>query len=224
MEDRIVTGRTLGALVVGVFDGHEGARVAQHAADHALDLVEKGLARALHVDTLFPAIFADLDLDVAETGSTATLVLVRGHELSAAWVGDSRAVLVRRDGCQVLTPDHRIERSDERERVLAAGAELIPPYACDPDLARGLMVTRALGDRALRGIGIVSDPEVTTVMLGSRDLGFIVATDGLWDVVSNDEAADVCRAEQPTSAARRLVSLVAQRDGQDNVTVVVGRF
>jgi protein phosphatase 1L len=224
MEDRVVTGRAAGALVVGVFDGHESAVVAQHAAHVTLGCVEAGLGRGLDVMALWPDVFSQLDLDVPYSGSTATLLLVREAQLSVAWVGDSRALLVRRDGHHVLTPDHRINRIDERQRVVEAGAELVPPYAFDPRLDRGLMVTRALGDRALRGIGIVAEPEVATVALDHGDVGFVVGTDGLWDVVGNGEAAEACRGREPEAAAKRLVELVGERNGSDNVTVVVGRL
>jgi protein phosphatase 2C-like protein len=224
MEDRVVTGRVVGALVVGVFDGHESAVVAEHAAHVALGCVEAGLARGLAPSALWPEVFSALDLDVPYSGSTATLVLVRDGHLSVAWVGDSRALLVRRDVYQELTPDHRITRLDERRRVVDAGAELVPPYAFDPRLDRGLMVTRALGDRALRQIGIVAEPEIVTVALAPADVAFVVGTDGLWDVVENTEAADVCRRHDAARAANRLVELVRQRDGSDNVAVVVGRL
>jgi serine/threonine protein phosphatase PrpC len=221
MEDRVVTGRVAGALVVGVFDGHASPVVAQHAAHLALGCIEAGLGRGLGESALWAEVFSQLDLDVPDAGSTATLVLVREAHLSVAWVGDSRAVLVKRDGCHVLTPDHRINRLDERRRVVEAGAEVVPPYAFDPHLDRGLMVTRALGDRALRGIGIVAEPEVATVTLDRDDVGFIVGTDGLWDVAGNEEVAEVCRRHAPETAAQRLVGLVARRNGSDNVTVVV---
>jgi protein phosphatase 1L len=224
MEDRVVTGRVAGALIVGVFDGHESAVVAEHAAHVALGCVQAGLGRGLDANALWPEVFSQLDLDVPYSGSTATLLLVRDGQLSVAWVGDSRALLVRREAYQVLTPDHRITRLDERRRVVQAGAELIPPYAFDPRLDRGLMVTRALGDRALRRIGIVAEPEIATVPLDHADVAFVVGTDGLWDVVENDEAADVCRRRDAERAANRLVELVGERDGSDNVAVVVGRL
>jgi serine/threonine protein phosphatase PrpC len=224
MEDRAVTGPVVGGFLIGVFDGHGGSAVAGHAARRALVCVEWALARGLQGPALWTQVFQGLDRDETWCGSTATLVLLAGRELSVAWVGDSRAILVTTTAGQVLTPDHRIERADERRRVLAAGACLEPPYVVDPETGRGLMVTRALGDRGLRGVGVVAEPEAMAAVLAPGDVGLVVATDGLWDVVGSDEAAAVCRAHAPEAAAAELVRQVAERGGTDNVTVVVAAF
>jgi serine/threonine protein phosphatase PrpC len=224
MEDRTITGTTSGSLVVGVFDGHGGSIVSDHAAAHALDLIGMGILRGHRGATLWRSVFTQLDVDSRRCGSTATLLLVTDAELAAAWVGDSRAIVVSADGWRPLTEDHRLENTEERRRVVAAGASIVPPYAVDPKTEYGLMVTRALGDRDLRRIGIVAEPDTRTVAIAAGDVGFIAATDGLWDVVTNAEAAAVCRAEAPDAAAKRLVDMVTMRDGRDNVSVVVGRF
>jgi serine/threonine protein phosphatase PrpC len=224
MEDRVAAGPAADGFLVAVFDGHGGWEVADRAASRAVKLLEAAVARDLALEAMWADIFAGLDAGATRCGSTATLLFARGGDLSVGWVGDSRAVLVRSGGFHVLTPDHRIDRMDERRRVLAAGGVIEPPYAVDPHSMQGLMVTRALGDRALRRIGISAIPEVVALTLGDTDIGFVAATDGLWDVVSSGEAAMVCRHGEPQAAADRLVGLVADRAGADNVSVVVARF
>jgi serine/threonine protein phosphatase PrpC len=224
MEDRVVTGVVTGTLLVAVFDGHGGAQVAEHAAARVLALVEAALARGLGREALGREVFLGLDSAVTRCGSTATLLWVRDRDLGVAWAGDSRAILVSQDSWRVLASDHRIDRAEERSRVLAAGAVIDPPYVIDPRTEYGLMVTRALGDRELRRIGITAEPEVVSARLWDDDVGFVVATDGLWDVVANEEAAEACRSQAPQAAADRLLALVVERQGQDNVTVVVGRL
>lgn len=49
-------------------------------------------------------------------------------------------------------------------------------------------MTRALGDADVKGDGVTPDPEVTETTLTPRDEYFVMACDGLWDVVSNEEA------------------------------------
>jgi protein phosphatase len=224
MEDRAVTDVGHDRAVVGVFDGHGGRVVADHAAARVLGAVADAMRRDLAGDAFWRAVFADLDADVALAGSTATVLLVGARRLSVAWVGDSRAILVDEAGHRVLTPDHRIDRAEELRRCLDAGAVLMPPYVMDPATNNGLMMTRALGDRALRRIGITSEPETATVDVGTMDIGFVVATDGLWDIVGGEEAAAVCRAHAPQRAAEQLVETVVERGGADNVTVVAGTF
>jgi serine/threonine protein phosphatase PrpC len=224
MEDRCATATLGEATLVAVFDGHDGSAVADHAAAHVVGAVRAALARGLAGDALWRMVFAGLEPGVSRAGSTATVLLVGPAAVSVAWVGDSRAILVTAAGGRALTSDHRIERADELDRCVNAGAVVMPPYVVDPETSNGLMVTRALGDHALRGIGIIADPEVTAVPLGPDDIGFVAATDGLWDVVGNDEAAAVCRRLEPQAAADRLVETVRRRGGTDNTTVIVGAF
>jgi len=224
MEDRAASGAVPGGFVVGGFDGHGGSPVAEHAARRAVEAVGTALGLGLDDTGLWTRVFAEIDLPRPACGSTATILLVRGQDLSAAWVGDSRALLVRQGDWHVLTPDHRIDRPDERARVLAAGAVFEPPYVVDPRSGNGLMMTRALGDRAMRQVGVVADPETTTATLGPDAVGFVVASDGLWDVVGETEAARAVRDADPERAAEFLVELVVVRGGADNVTVAVGRF
>jgi serine/threonine protein phosphatase PrpC len=222
MEDRVVAADTGRGLLVGVFDGHGGPAVADHAAARLADAVESALRAGARGPRVWPQVFARLDLELAWCGSTATVALLDGLALSVAWVGDSRAILSSSAGTRVLTPDHRIGREDERRRVLAAGATLDPPYVMDPRTRQGLMVTRALGDRGLRHVGIVAEPEVVELQLApDHDAVLVVASDGLWDVASELEVEGICRCREPDAAARRLIDLVASRDGPDNVTAVV---
>jgi serine/threonine protein phosphatase PrpC len=224
MEDRAVAGAVRGLQVAAVFDGHGGPAVADHAVAHALQVVDQALERGLKGAELWEAVFARLDLDLPDCGSTATVMGRRGRALSVAWVGDSRAVLVTPGQVRVLAADHRITLEAERRRVLAAGAVLRPPYVVHPRTQQGLMVTRALGDRGLREVGVIATPEVTTVAVPAGPATCLLATDGLWDVVANEEAAAMCRLGTPQEAADGLVQLVGLRRGPDNVTVVVVRL
>lgn len=63
----------------------------------------------------------------------------------------------------------------------------VPPE--DP----GAAVTRALGDADVKGDGVMPDPEVTETTLTPRDEYFVMACDGLWDVVSNEEAVSMIK-------------------------------
>lgn len=224
MEDRCATATLGDSTLVAVFDGHEGSAVAEYAASHVVGVVTAALDHGLTGESLWSAVFPALEPDVPRAGSTATVLLVGNGVVSVAWVGDSRAVLVTTRGSRPLTSDHRIERRDELARCLAAGAELMPPYVIDPVTSNGLMVTRALGDRALRVIGIIPEPEVASVPIDPDAVGVVVATDGLWDVMTDHEAATVGRVGPAQAAAELLVGMVVTRGGTDNVTVVVGQF
>ena len=224
MEDRFAIGEIPGGALYSVFDGHGGARVADHASASVLEASRSAFSDASSPGSSWRPVFAELDLDVTGCGSTATVIIHRAGELSFAWVGDSRALLLRASGYQILTGDHRTDRADERQRVRRAGAEIREPYVVNPLTSRGLMVTRSLGDRHLRRVGIISEPETATVTLTRGDLGFVLATDGLWDVVPDSDVAALCRHSEAQRGADGLLDLVARRNGVDNVTILVVRF
>jgi serine/threonine protein phosphatase PrpC len=221
MEDRFVIGTLPGAHVLAVFDGHGGVQVVEHASSVALSVTAAAVAGDGTQGAVLRAVFRELDLEVADCGSTATVCLLRDEELSIGWVGDSRAVRVRYVDYDVLTPAHRIDRPDELARVQAAGAQIKGPYVFDPLTSRGLMITRSLGDRDLRRIGVIPEPEIVTVPRGLDDIGLVLATDGLWETISDDEVARTCRAAEPQDVADRLVTALRAAKADDNATVIV---
>jgi integrin-linked kinase-associated serine/threonine phosphatase 2C len=119
-----------------------------------------------------------------------------------------------------LTRDHRVTLAAERRRVLAAGATLDGAYVVRS--AQGLMVTRALGDRWFRPVGVIATPDVTELALPADARALIAATDGLWDVLTPTAAARmVTRAPAPQQTAAALVAAALDAGTRDNVTAVV---
>jgi serine/threonine protein phosphatase PrpC len=103
------------------------------------------------------------------------------------------------------------------------GAALEPPYVVRGD--RGLMMTRSLGDRWFRPVGVIAEPEVGRHAVGADDVALVAATDGLWDVLSVEDAARfVRRAATAEAAARALVAEALAAGTRDNVTAVVVRL
>ncbi|WVZ75437.1 hypothetical protein U9M48_023488, partial [Paspalum notatum var. saurae] len=85
----------------------------------------------------------------------------------------------------------------------------------EPEVARvwlpkynspGLAMARAFGDFCLKDYGVISMPDVTYHRIAENDEFIVLATDGVWDVLSNDEVVNtVSRATSRASAARFLV-------------------
>ncbi|KAK3027722.1 hypothetical protein RJ639_042462 [Escallonia herrerae] len=70
----------------------------------------------------------------------------------------------------------------------------------------GLAISRAFGDYFIKDFGLISEPEVTQRNITSRDQFVILATDGVWDVISNQEAVEiVCSTPEREESAKRLV-------------------
>jgi serine/threonine protein phosphatase PrpC len=74
------------------------------------------------------------------------------------------------------------------------------------DESPGLAMSRAFGDYCIKDYGLVSVPEVTQRHISIRDQFIILATDGVWDVISNQEAIDIVSSTaERAKAAKRLV-------------------
>lgn len=184
-------------------------------------------------------------------GSTIVGIYVQNDQLWAVNLGDSRAVLSHAGTAVPLTSDHTPAR--ERARIEALGGHVIRedpddefenPELQNPELQNDrkdqvyringiLAVARAVGDRDLRPF-VSSTAEVRSIARSREDDVFIVlASDGLWDVMTNSEAIDFVRkkteaAKTPgdrsarkASSAHDLVQEALTRGSTDNITTIV---
>ncbi|KAL4426116.1 hypothetical protein ABPG77_002702 [Micractinium sp. CCAP 211/92] len=158
-------------------------------------------------------------------------------------------LLLARDLSQDQTPF----RCDECLRVLKAGARVmtldqleglkdpaLPCWTseedCDGDPPRlwspcglfpGTAFTRSIGDTAAEDIGVIPDPEMTATQLGPQHRFAILASDGIWEFISSQQAVDmVARHDNPYDAAKALVAqaykLWLQKETRtDDITCVV---
>jgi serine/threonine protein phosphatase PrpC len=232
MEDRsFVHSDVLGMVgthLMAVFDGHGGSSCSQFALEVLPSALYRAWTRpeATPVSALVRA-FQDTDtafLTVSplaeQSGCTALATLVVDSMLYVANAGDCRCVLGLRDGTsQVLTKDHVALDADERARIEARGGTVDP---ISGRLEGRLIVSRAFGDRCLKRY-ISATPDVTTVPLSPAHDFFIVASDGLWDVVSSADASALVRstARSPDLAARRLALKAIELGSDDNISVIV---
>ncbi|OQR96554.1 protein phosphatase 1L-like protein [Achlya hypogyna] len=126
--------------------------------------------------------------EVASSGTTLTLVLhyPDEHRLVCANVGDSRAVLYGRDlASDVISVDHLPDTAAERRRIESSGGFVAMEGVWR--VMGQLAVSRTLGDRHLRQY-VSFDPSITHVNLPVNPGFIVVASDGVWDTVTNDDA------------------------------------
>lgn len=230
----LISKETPNRLFFGVFDGHGGAKAAEFAAktldknildeivrrdseDEIKEAVKRGY---LNTDSQF------LKEDV-RGGSCCVTALVRNGNLVVSNAGDCRAVMSRGGVAEALTSDHRPSREDEKNRIENLGGYV--------DLIRGawriqgsLAVSRGIGDRHLKQ-WVIAEPETKIVRIKSEDEFLILASDGLWEKVDNQEAVDIARplcvgvdAETDSlSACKKLVDLSVSRGSYDDISVML---
>ncbi|KAJ0986982.1 hypothetical protein J5N97_005338 [Dioscorea zingiberensis] len=158
-------------------------------------------------------------IDCFCSGTTAVTVLKKGHDLVIGNVGDSRAVMGTRDidnnlVAVQLTVDLKPNLPREAARIQQCRGRVFA-LQDEPEVARvwlpnndspGLAMARAFGDFCLKDYGLISVPDISYRRLTNKDEFVILATDGVWDVLSNKEVVDIV-AEAPTrsTAARAIV-------------------
>lgn len=171
------------------------------------------------------------DASAAVVGSTAVVALLGTKKIWIANCGDSRAVLCQAGKAVQLTEDHKPERKDETERVEKAGGHVL--YWNGHRVMGILAMSRAIGDHGLRPY-IIPEPEISVVTRSDDDEFLLLASDGLWDVMTNQEATDLAarcltraidKGASRKAAARISASVLTKaaidRGSKDNVTVVM---
>lgn len=223
-----VDGQTV--CLFGIFDGHGGSRAAEYLKEHLFENLMK-----------HPQFIPDTKLAISETyrqtdanfldserdtfrddGSTASTAVLVGNHLYVANVGDSRAIISKAGKAIPLSEDHKPNRSDERKRIESAGG--IVMWAGTWRVGGVLAMSRAFGNRMLKQF-VVADPEIQDQEIDEELEMLVLASDGLWDVVPNDDAVSLARTEEePEAAARKLTEAAFNRGSADNITCIVVKF
>ncbi len=83
-------------------------------------------------------------------------------------------------------------------------------------------MTRCIGDRPLRHLGLTSEPEMRVVPITPADRALVLASDGLWDVMPMERVLHCLRhtAKSPDMIAKRLLMEALERGTDDNTSVV----
>ncbi|CAN8295147.1 unnamed protein product [Cochlearia groenlandica] len=123
--------------------------------------------------------------DCDAVGSTAVVSVITPEKIVVANCGDSRAVLCRNGKAIPLSTDHKPDRPDELDRIQELGGRVI--YWDGPRVLGVLAMSRAIGDNYLKPY-VSSEPEVTVTARTEEDEFLILASDGLWDVVTKEAA------------------------------------
>ncbi|KAL8536524.1 hypothetical protein ACS0TY_011934 [Phlomoides rotata] len=168
---------------------------------------------------------------VSYSGTTAVVVVLTENHIVVGNCGDSRAVLYRGGNIVPLSFDHKPDRADEEARIKASGGLIINIDI--PRVEGVLAMSRAIGDKNLKPF-VISEPEVTFTRRDKDDEFLILASDGMWDVISNDMAGLVAReclkdtgssasglSSVSAVAAELLSRLAFARGSADNISVVV---
>ncbi|WFD34861.1 hypothetical protein MCUN1_001705 [Malassezia cuniculi] len=170
-------------------------------------------------------------------GSTASVLLVHSLDqpnapwyssayvsLTALHVGDTRFILcpVADGKAMPLTRTHHAEEQDESIRLQRVGSGSVTDSFGEVRWMGTVANTRAFGDADLKRLGVTAEPDVSSLIIRGDDYAFALGvSDGISDVVSDQEMIDVCRgATHPQDAVRRIMRFADSVGCEDNGTVI----
>ncbi|KAG7599539.1 PPM-type phosphatase domain superfamily [Arabidopsis suecica] len=213
----------------GVFDGHGGARTAEYLKNNLFKNLVSHDDFISDTKKAIVEVFKQTDEEYLideigqpkNAGSTASTALLIGDKLIVANVGDSRVVASKNGSAVPLSDDHKPDRSDERQRIEDAGGFII--WAGTWRVGGILAVSRAFGDKQLKPY-VIAEPEIQEEDISTLEF-IVIASDGLWNVLSNKDAVAIARdISDAETAARKLVQEAYARGSCDNITCIVVRF
>ncbi|GAB4845072.1 hypothetical protein Ancab_038478 [Ancistrocladus abbreviatus] len=233
MEDRyqVITSMTGDSkqAFFAVIDGHGGHAAADYVAENLGKNIVKALEKVAEADDhgVEQAIFEGYSVTDKEflaqgvgSGACTASVFLKDGVLHVANVGDCRVALSRNGTAVRLTNDHHLSREDERSRVESSGGYV----DCHNGVWRvlgSLAVSRAIGDLHMKK-WIISEPEFANVQLASDCEFLIIASDGLWNKVDEQEAVDIVLKERVSAqSCKKLVDISCSRGNKDDITVMV---
>ncbi|KAI7746603.1 hypothetical protein M8C21_010207 [Ambrosia artemisiifolia] len=227
-EYRTIKGHVLGLFAI--FDGHLGDRVPSYLKDNLFNNILGEPMFWNDPETAIKNAYRSTDRFILENvgqlgpgGSTAvTAIVIDGRDLWVANIGDSRAVLCERGSANQLTVDH--EPHVERRRIEKQGGFVTNLPGDVPRVNGQLAVARAFGDQSLKA-HLSSEPDIRHVPIDATIELVILASDGLWKVMSNSEAVDMVKSiKDPLAAAKRLTTEALARKSKDDISCIVIRF
>jgi PPM family protein phosphatase len=208
------------ALVADGMGGYEGGAIASSiAADvirstyaaSASDDPEPALTEALIAAHLAIRNYARQHPQQSSMGTTCTAAVLRDGHLIYGHVGDSRLYLMRDGGITRLTRDMTVT-----ERMVEQGLLRPEEVSIHPDRH---VLTAAMGVGESVAAEFPQDP----IALVANDI-LLLCTDGLHDLVADEELLDVAGKNSPGDACKQLVATANSRGGYDNITVQILRI
>jgi len=206
-------------IFLAVFDGHGGGGAAVYAASNMIPKLEEtqewqqyvagGVENIELVGEAMKKAFLNIDAEMRvhqeetdksarpdTSGCTSVTAIITPQWIICANAGDSRCILATNNDVVAMSEDHKPYDEAEKDRILKAGGT-VQYKRVDGDLA----VSRALGDFQYKQRGdlpaweqrVSCLPDITTHERTAKDEVLLLACDGLWDVMSNPEAANQCR-------------------------------
>ena len=229
-----------------VFDGHGGDMVSSALARCIQEYVAKSfdeksseeMTFVERVELALRSALSSIDRDLAELVESASIADDQGSTanicafyrdidgelcVTCANVGDSRSIVLGAASIHALSTDHSLDRKDECDRIYESGGFVFRrPHTGQLLLCGCVAMSRSFGNKSLPGI--TAEPDVSTRRIEPGMTHAVIATDGLWNSMTNDQVASFFSEGDKTDAMEALYALVRRANSSDNITVYVVAF
>ena len=225
--------------LICIFDGHGNDSVAKFLQMYYKDVLRTELATRdiTSIDGFGQAIassFNKMNNSIPRemgyhSGSTALVMLMNAHFLWIGNIGDCRAILCYKEQeTKQLTLDHKPYFKIEYDRIIAAGGYITSNAYDVPRLNGTLSLSRSFGDFYLMPV-ISAVPDVFRYVLDDRTKFIFIASDGIFDVIQNEEINSIMFEEMENSqlllndkirnGCQKILKLARMKGSTDNVTI-----
>ena len=212
----------------GIFDGHGGDDVVKYIKNRLPEIIKANITKNNNYDSIennltssFHKIDEELKFyDSEHTGSTATILLFQDNIVYCANVGDSTAFIVYDNFIKKISIDHKCTDPKEEERILLNGGKITKNRVMGQ-----LVLSRCLGDLYCKKYGVSNIPDISVNKLEENVKYVVVASDGVWDVVKENELLQLSKNRKNAEGfCKDLVKLAIDKDTKDNVSCIVISF
>ena len=157
-----------------------------------------------YINTIFTKIDENLkkeNLDLKNSGSTTLIIIYIKQKIICLNIGDSRSIYITKNNKLIqISEDHKPNLKKEKERIIKKGGEIFKnpndkngPFRIWNKNNHGLAISRSFGDFDVKNIGVICLPDLFEIDIFYSNVKVVIlASDGLWEVLNNDDIIKIC--------------------------------
>ena len=165
-------------------------------------------------------------------------IIIADKKLISINIGDSRAIMIKRNGAISLSKDHKPSDPTERNRIESLGGEIKRSSNSIGPLRiwikgkeyPGIAMSRSLGDLVSKEIGVIGEADINVYDIDNTCLGVVVASDGVWDNMSNEEVREIfIKGNEESKIAEEIEEksrgrYINRKENVDDISIIVIKF
>ena len=210
----------------GIFDGHSGSDAAIYLKNNLPKIFQNYLTQTNNdINKSLISSFSKIDNEIMskfnESGSTCTIIYIFKENnkriFYCANVGDSKCFLITNKNIKQISIDHNCNDKNEVERIKKNGGIVFSGRVFGT-----LILTRSIGDKEMKKYGVINEPSIFRKEIDSDDKYLILASDGVWDVVGEDDIFNLSKNNfESEEFCKNVIKMSKDGDTRDNVSCIV---